>query len=1058
MASGAEQLVADNEHVKKLVDLYPNIEIIETEGDPPERYDIEYTVNGYKVKEDGTPTPVKSHKIRITLPFGYPHFPPTAKPLTPIFHPDIDPDAIRIADFWQDNQSLADLILHIGQMICGNHYQTEEPFNQNAFNWYEKRQEWLPFDTLEPRDTEELEENAESTADDTEKIISPAVTVDEIPLDVKGSSGESLDILKDDLTFPFDEEELLSETADTSAEDNSLSEPLEEPEGLEEDSETFVSLDDLTEDAFDLTTEEEEEELPFSLDGDEGEEVAGLETDDLTGIDEDEAPLTYDFEDEFEEGLSLDSLIDETEGISDEENETSFATEIAGSDELAEEEIVQADEVENIEAEDIPLTFESEEQQPEDIPLDFESEEQQPEDIPLDFESEEQQPEDIPLNFETEEQSDEGESEFALSTEATESENVEDQEEEEFQVIDDESLAGLELGDEEPINEADEDIPEDNISSIRSLLEQKEIYTAKKIIAGIPDPNSVPDLEEFQQTIADAISEAEELYKKADKLEQAGELEKAGLTLDLVANIAVDYPGLEFARNRIRESMIASDGRKEEAEPSKETGDDSKAIKKKKGPKLAIKLPIKAIAIVLVIIGVLGGAAYVFINDSDNIKVAKANFKKAEQLLEIKEYKQAQKSLNDASSALSSLFFLQKGEKDNLQKKIQGIVNSQSFIEGLKGRVLYNGSYVSVEEAKVIDHFNELLKKAESLQNSGKVEKAIATYESAILSAQKIDFAEQEKNIRQTINNLQLDMTLAAARKSEEEQEWKQAAETYEKALEMSKSLSTADDKDEIANRLAAASLRHELVQGQKAFTASEWQKTIEMLQRAQNILATNPEIASESEKEEINKLLVNTKLYHILSGAKNAFEKKEWEMAINEYKNAIDLLEHNKEILGDGVSDSIRKIERTILMTQISREQNINAEALEKNDPQTSLESYRAIAMLIDASTFKDDEILKEIFNNAQAQTVSLEHEIKINRRIDWLEENYEEIFRKMYPSASSSELLKPKATFIKEEDEKLIFNIGCVEKRQGRKFRLELNYQYDVKSDSWSIYSGKL
>ena len=52
----------------------------------------------------------------------------------------------------------------------------------------------------------------------------------------------------------------------------------------------------------------------------------------------------------------------------------------------------------------------------------------------------------------------------------------------------------------------------------------------------------------------------------------------------------------------------------------------------------------------------------------------------------------------------------------------------------------------------------------------------------------------------------------------------------------------------------------------------------------------------------------------------------------------------------------------------------------------------------------------------------------------------------------------MKPQAKFIKKEEDKLIFTMSCVEKKQGRTFRLELNYQYDQSADKWSIYSGEL
>ncbi|MCI5209623.1 MAG: hypothetical protein D3910_12715, partial [Candidatus Electrothrix sp. ATG2] len=89
------------------------------------------------------------HLVRINLPFGYPHFPPTVKPLTPIFHPDIDPDAVRIASHWQQDPSLTALIIHIAEMICANNYNLDEPFNQEAADWYSDHSSDFPLDEIQ---------------------------------------------------------------------------------------------------------------------------------------------------------------------------------------------------------------------------------------------------------------------------------------------------------------------------------------------------------------------------------------------------------------------------------------------------------------------------------------------------------------------------------------------------------------------------------------------------------------------------------------------------------------------------------------------------------------------------------------------------------------------------------------------------------------------------------------------------------------------------------------------------------------------------------------------
>jgi ubiquitin-protein ligase len=149
MASQIDQRTTDFEGVKKILAQYQRIRLVHTEGEPPDCYEIEYHVTGLVREADGSIRKVSRHIVLITLPFGYPHFPPAVKPLTPAFHPDIDPDAVRISSRWQQEPSLAKLIPHIGEMLCGKAYSLEDPFNQEAADWYAAHAAELPVDTLE---------------------------------------------------------------------------------------------------------------------------------------------------------------------------------------------------------------------------------------------------------------------------------------------------------------------------------------------------------------------------------------------------------------------------------------------------------------------------------------------------------------------------------------------------------------------------------------------------------------------------------------------------------------------------------------------------------------------------------------------------------------------------------------------------------------------------------------------------------------------------------------------------------------------------------------------
>ena len=167
MAMGSQQLADDYAQLKDFLELYPNIVILKAEGQPPDNYDIEYKLRGYCRDDDGNVTISSTHQVRISLPFGYPHFAPIAKPLSPIFHPDVDPAAIRIAEQWQSNPSLPELVLHIGEMISGNVFNLEDPFQQEAAAWYKSHSEQLPLDTLSLADIQETEEQLDDLVDDT---------------------------------------------------------------------------------------------------------------------------------------------------------------------------------------------------------------------------------------------------------------------------------------------------------------------------------------------------------------------------------------------------------------------------------------------------------------------------------------------------------------------------------------------------------------------------------------------------------------------------------------------------------------------------------------------------------------------------------------------------------------------------------------------------------------------------------------------------------------------------------------------------------------------------
>ena len=792
MASGPDTLATDFDKVQKTLELYPSINIIQVEGDPPDNYEIEYLLNGYVRDLDGNVRPGSQHRVRISLPFGYPHFPPAVKPITAIFHPDIDPDAVRIAAYWQDNPDLSELILHVGEMICGNNYNLEDPFNQEAADWYAEHLKDLPLDSVQVGDIQP--ENPLDEADDT-----------------------------------FD----------------------------------------------------------------------------LLGLDDDD-----------------------------------------------------------------------------DSP--------------------------------------------------------------------DES-----------------DATEEQLDLIRLRIEQKEMVAAGELLAEIPESSPVPDRDEIEHVVSSALRESNRLIIKAEKLEEDGRVKEALELVEQIAEIAVDTPGLDDLRLRLGQAQILSESFTEDDElppegtSSTESTQDDAQQKKARQASLkpnAAKIKTEGLPVKLIIAGgiallALVSAGLLYFKDTSSLKQAEQKWQQVNQFIANKQYKRAEETAKAVLVPLNKVF-IRKSEKKALQDNVTRLLNTTELKQGLLGKALYNHQYLPIETVRLLHQLDPLTAKGDALLKSGKIRKAIAAYTTAREFARINKLQQQEQTINQTINNLRFEETLANARKAENAQEWENAAATYRRALEISQTLSDAEGTGEISRKLAAATFRHELDRSKASFTEAQWQKTIEMLEDARKIVNESPGTVSADERRELDKLLADSHLYQILSLARHAYETRKWDTAIQGYQQSLDLLRSQQDVFSGTHDQAIPKIEKTILMIKIAKEQSNATKAELENDIRTALDHYKTISNLIAASSFKTDNDISEIRKNVDAKIKGKSAKLSMITRENWLRNNFESIFHKAYPSSRSSKLSHPKVTFVKQKKGKQFFILSCVERNHGSSFRLEVNYQYNLATGKWSIY----
>ena len=159
-----------NEHrlVRELVNRSELIQVLATDGDPPEKYLIRFTCTGVeKINPHGRPVLRNVHEVKIYLHAEYPLKQPQLKWQTPIFHPNIHATGAVCIGAWWAAKTVDELLLTLGEMIQYKNYDANDPMNSRAAAWAKRNRRLFPIDNR-PLKGESLEDKIVIMMDEEE--------------------------------------------------------------------------------------------------------------------------------------------------------------------------------------------------------------------------------------------------------------------------------------------------------------------------------------------------------------------------------------------------------------------------------------------------------------------------------------------------------------------------------------------------------------------------------------------------------------------------------------------------------------------------------------------------------------------------------------------------------------------------------------------------------------------------------------------------------------------------------------------------------------------------
>lgn len=570
----------------------------------------------------------------------------------------------------------------------------------------------------------------------------------------------------------------------------------------------------------------------------------------------------------------------------------------------------------------------------------------------------------------------------------------------------------------------------------------------------------------LEKQVQTAMDEAQALFHEANELEHQGEQQKALDKYKDVEDLVSDYPLLQESKERVQQAFdLLGDWVSNEPSSSDTDGQASNIPPAKRDKrtffedKKAVSRKLFFLAVGFGSIALIATLVFSYFSLGSNLKKAGKRYDECQGFLDQNNFRRAEQKCEEALNLVAEVQMVRQGEKERLTEKIQALLDSPKLRQGLLGKTLFNGKYVSNSTKERLLLFKKTTEKGNAFFENKRWHEATLSYKKALAAAAKTaeikddDLAEIRKNMPLA----EFNALLQDGKKSLAISDWKHATEQFSQAVELAKTNPYVQPEnlvelERLANQAKFNTLRDE---GQAFFTARQWNDALSNFQNALLLMGRmgSQEVGTLSDLKE---KIARTKIYLAIEKGKEAFAATKWDEVIAQYEKAILLLEENSKLLSKiNTNESREKLSRIMLHAAIIRDKQDLAKYLKSEEYDFAVDKLKSIKQTITASKFASLPEFKTILNEITSQIKDTKKQRVIVKQTAYLTDNFKDLFLKHYPAASHSALSMPKVTFKKYIGSKLLFRMQCTETASGRPLRLQMDYLYNPSNGKWYFHS---
>ena len=592
-----------------------------------------------------------------------------------------------------------------------------------------------------------------------------------------------------------------------------------------------------------------------------------------------------------------------------------------------------------------------------------------------------------------------------------------------------------------------------------------------------------PGREELENKARETLALGAELYAEAELLEHKGQQKEALAKFNRVEETVSDYPRIQEAKSRVQQAIDLLgdwvDG--DQASKDDEQGQDSLAAGEIDAPEEGEE-PLKmggkgqrtffeetkvvgkkwfVTALSLGVVALLVTVIFSYFSLSSSLEKAEKAYSQCQDLLDKNNFHVAEKRCDEALAFLTEVRIVKQSEKSQLTNQIQQILNSQKLKQGLAGKIMFQGKYVSDATKEIIVSFQETKRYGDAFFAEERWDEAALSYRKALATAENAEGINDKDlaDIRKRMPRAQFNGIMLSGEKALAGSDWHGAQEYFSKALSLAKENPNVLPEDITQLELLSNQAEFNVLRdkGHEYFSDNSWQEALQSYQQALELVAKLGLSRSDTITS-LHENIARTRIYMAIEKGKEAFAAAEWDEVINQYEQAIVLLEKNAELLSSiNIQESGEKLSRIMLHAEIVKGKQGLAQSLKEEDYERALVQMKAIRETISSSAFATHKEFVTIIEELDGDISETKRKVQIREQSTYLTENYETLFLKHYPAASGSVLSAPKVEFLKKLGEKLLFRMQCTEKASGsRPLRLQMDYLYTPSSGTWEFYTG--